>query len=851
MFRTLSLSFLLISLNFAAFAQVPLTYYLPSSTTYSSDIPTPESIIGHQVGEWHVSHDKLVQYMYALADASDRISIEETGRTYENRPLLLLKITSPSNQANIEDLRKKHLVVSDPTSSSVNPADAPAVVYMGYSIHGNEASGSNAALLVAYHLAAAQGEEINKLLDNTVILLDPSFNPDGLNRFASWVNSRKSAVLNADPNHVEFSEPWPRGRTNHYWFDLNRDWLPVQLPESQARLKVFHAWKPNILTDHHEMGTNATFFFQPGIPSRNNPLTPQETYRLTAAIGEFHAEALDEIGSLYYTNESYDDYYYGKGSTYPDINGAVGILFEQASSRGHAQENDLGVLTFPFTIRNQFTTSLSTMKAAVALHDELLIHQKKFYQDALKEAAADKDKVYLIGSKDRMRTFHLGELINRHDIDVFHLKEGTTINSVKYQKDELLAIPLDQPQYRLIKAMFETRTSFQDSLFYDISTWTLPLAFGVDYRAGGVRDVDLVGSPFNVDQLPKGELVKKENTYAYVFEWHEYYAPRMLNALLAKGYKVRVAHEPFNSEGKTFPPGSLVVPVSAQSQVADSVFAFMKKLAELNHINVYSATTGLDYQGKSLGSPSFSAVEKPGIVLLVDEGVRSYDAGEIWHLLDQRYEIPVTLLSVNSVSSADLSRYNTMIMVDGNYRAISESGREKLKRWTQEGGTIVAFGDALAFLNSAGLGSFPFIQDSDKDSVGQKPYRDLSPTEGAQEIGGAIFKAKVDLTHPLLYGYYHETMPLFKNDENFLKPSDNSFANPMLYTSEPLISGYISKPNLKKLSNSSVAGIDAVGSGRVIGFTSNLAFRAFWFGSNKVFMNAIFFGREISSRATR
>jgi hypothetical protein len=214
---------------------------------------------------------------------------------------------------------------------------------------------------------------VDSLLNETVILLDPSFNPDGLNRFASWVNTHKSQTLVTDPVSRELNEAWPGGRTNHYWFDLNRDWLYVQHPESQGRIAKFHEWKPNILTDHHEMGSNSTFFFQPGVPSRINPLTPQKNRELTAKIGTFHARYLDKIGSLYFTEEDYDDFYYGKGSTFPDVNGAVGILFEQASSRGHAQETINGVLSFPFTIRNQVTTSFSTLAAARALRTELLI----------------------------------------------------------------------------------------------------------------------------------------------------------------------------------------------------------------------------------------------------------------------------------------------------------------------------------------------------------------------------------------------------------------------------------------------------------------------------------------------
>ncbi|MDX1408775.1 MAG: M14 family metallopeptidase, partial [Saprospiraceae bacterium] len=346
---------------------VDLTYYLPD-ITYNPAIPTPEGFLGYQVGDWHVSHDQLKFYMQELARRSDRITIEEYARSYENRPLLLLTITSPRNHARIDEILAQRQTLTDPASTTSSPAgDSPVVIYQGYSIHGNEPSGANAALLMAYYLAAGQSEEVSNLLDNAVILLDPSFNPDGLHRFSAWVNSHKNQTLTSDPADREYSEAWPRGRTNHYWFDLNRDWLLLQHPESRGRVANFHKWKPNVLTDHHEMGTNSTFFFMPGIPSRTNPITPQRNQDLTAAIAEYHAEALDEIGSLYYTKESYDDFYVGKGSTYPDVNGGIGILFEQGSARGHVQESDNGLLTFQYAIRNQVRTSLSTQRAAIGL----------------------------------------------------------------------------------------------------------------------------------------------------------------------------------------------------------------------------------------------------------------------------------------------------------------------------------------------------------------------------------------------------------------------------------------------------------------------------------------------------
>ena len=409
-----------------------LSYYLPKGINYDPKIPKPKDIIHHEVGEFHVTHDRLVNYMQAIATANPaRVKLETMGFTYERRPQVLLIITSKKNHDDLEQIRQQHLLLSDPSkSSSVNIENMPVVVYIGHSIHGNEASGSNASLVSAYHLAAAQGNEIEELLDNTVILFDPSFNPDGLQRFSTWANQHKSKNLVTDPSSREFDEVWPGGRYNHYWFDLNRDWLPAVHPVSQNRLEWFHKWKPNILTDHHEQGSNATFFFQPGVPSRVNPLTPAMNQELTAKLGRYHAANLDEIGSLYFTKEAYDDFFYGKGSTYPDINGAIGILFEQASSRGHAQQTNNGLLTFPFTIRNQFVTALSTLKGANELRKEFLQYQRDFYINALKNAAATSTKAYVFGDEnDEAKNQLFIEMLLRHQIDVYHL--NSTIPNVK------------------------------------------------------------------------------------------------------------------------------------------------------------------------------------------------------------------------------------------------------------------------------------------------------------------------------------------------------------------------------------------------------------------------------------
>lgn len=846
----------LILLTGQLFSQPDLSYYLPDGVTYDPAIPTPKSIIGHEVGEWHISHDRLVQYMYALAGRTDRISIQETGRTHETRPLLLLTITSPKNHQRLEEIRQQHVQLSDPArSAGLDVKAMPNVVYIGFSIHGNEPSGSNAALAVAYHLAAAQGNEIESLLDEVVILFDPSFNPDGLHRFSSWVNSRKSMLISTDPSDMEHNEPWPGGRTNHYWFDLNRDWLVAQQPESRARVQQFHRWKPTVLTDHHEMGTNATFFFQPGVPSRMHPLTPDKNLALTRKIGEFHAKALDRIGSLYYTQEGFDDFYYGKGSTFPDVQGAIGILFEQASSRGHAQESNNGILRFPFTIRNQFTTALSTLEAARSMREELLNYQREFFRNSMADAGKDPVKAYVFtAGEDRYRSFHLAEIIARQDIDIYKLGSGQTINGKRYESDGSYVVPLSQKQYKLIKAMFEKRSQFQDSLFYDISSWTLPLAFALDYEELKTMPANWLGEKFDPAKRPMGKLIGGTSEYAYVFETYGYYAPRALHRLLSKGVRIKVANGEFNhSSGKHFKAGSILIPMGIQDKSADLIEYLIKEIASEDGIDVYAFSTGLDYNGLSLGSNNFATLREPKIALLVGDGVTAGDAGEIWHLLDTRFQIPASLVPTDVFNRlANYNRYNTLIMSSGSYNNLNDATKEKLRTWVQNGGVIIGIKTALNWLNSSGLGKFEMKKDEKKEEAPKnKAYADIASTFGAEALSGAIFEIQADLSNPLFYGYQNVRLPVFKSGLLFMEPSKNAFGNPATFTANPLLSGYITRGSLGKLRNASMAGSSSLGQGRVIGFTENLTFRAFWYGSNKILMNAIFFGHTLNAGASR
>lgn len=833
-----------------------LSYYLPDSVTYNPVIPKPATIIYHEPGEWHVTHDRLVHYMQAIAAAApNRVKMEVMGFTYESRPQVLLIITSPQNHQRLEAIREQHVQLCDPQqSASLDITHMPIVVYIGHSIHGNESSGANAALVSAYYLAAAQGKQIDELLENTVILFDPSFNPDGLQRFSTWVNQHKSKTPVTDPDSREFNEVWPGGRFNHYWFDLNRDWLPLVHVESRNRLQWFHKWKPNILTDHHEQGSNATFFFQPGVPSRVNPLTPAGNQALTSKLGAYHAAFLDRIGSLYFTKENYDDFYYGKGSTYPDINGAIGILFEQASSRGHAQRTEHGLLRFSFTIKNQFTATLSTLEGANALRKEFLSFQRDFYKNVQLEAAAAPEKGYVFGSAcDQSKTAIFVDMLRRQQIAVYELNNSLQADGFTFEKGHAFIVPANQTQYKVIRAIFDKTLNYKDSLFYDITAWTLPLAFGLPYaELNAARFApSLLGTKVEKSVQPTGAVAGGNSNYAYLFEWDEYYAPRALYALQEAGVLTRTASAPFEiavHDGvRRFNYGAIFIPVKTQTLDAGRIYQLVKTVAEQNGITVYGINTGNASSGSDLGSHRMRLVPQPSIAMLTGAGINATDAGEIWFLLDQHFNIPCTHLEVPVFNRADLHKYNTIIMVSGNYANLD---KEKLRNWIQGGGTFIVTEEAVQWAAQNGLTHVAFKK-AKEDTAKQIAYIEREYRLGAQKMNGAIFRAITDLSHPLAYGYNYPYVDLFKANAVYPERNKNPYSNPLVYGDKPLQSGFVTKENYNAIKNSAAVLVNTLGNGRVISIADNPNFRAFWLGGTKLFMNAIFFGRLIEPGSAR
>ena len=823
---------------------------VPGVTRYNPDIPAPDAVIGHVVGTRHTRSHLVEEYYRTVATACSRVVVAQHGATYEGRRLVHAVVTSPENHTRLEEIRQNNHKLSDTPDEVTDEmiADMPGVIHLGYGVHGNEASSSEAAMLVLYHLAAGEGPAVDDLLDRVVVIIDPNYNPDGRDRFVNWANGNRGHVPTQDAQDREHIEPWPGGRTNHYWFDLNRDWMPAQHPESQGRLQLFHHWRAQVLTDFHEMGSNATHFFMPGIPSRNNPNTPQGTFDLTAELATYHARWHDRQGTLYYTKESFDDFYYGKGSTYPDVNGAIGILFEQASSRSLERQTTDGIMTFAFTIRNQFTSSMSTLEGSLAIREKLLKHQRDFYASARQVAQRNPVKAYVLGYDGaRSRTQTMAQMLLKHRIRVYNLARQINTGGRTFQPGEALIVPMNQPQTRLINGMMERMTTFQDSLFYDISTWTMPLAFGVPHGEVRQNQAALLGDEITEMSLDGGQLNGGRSNYIYLMEWGRYFAPRALYKILKVGIKPRVTTSPFSVEidgtERRFNRGTIVIPVSqrdAQTTVtADQVHDLMDDIVREDQVVIHAVETGLTLSGNDLGSRSSPVLALPKIAVLSGPGSSAYEVGEIWHLLNERFGIPVSLLDVSRVESADLSRYTTMVMGSGSYNMNMETA-DKLKSWVQSGGVLITWKNGARWvLNNKIIAEQLKTAQPDTTPVA---YDRVGPTRDAHRIGGSIFEVSLDTTHPLAFGY-GETASVFRNHELFFQPSKTPGATVARYTSSPLLSGYISSRRIAELKGTSALIARRSGSGSIILFADNPNFRAFWYGTNGLFLNAIFFGR--------
>jgi len=817
-------------------------YFYGKYAPFNPEVPTPEQFLGYGIGEHHTRHDLIVSYLEKLAEVSDRATIAEYGKTHESRKLIMLTVTDPSNHSNMATLKKQHLAFIDTKQKETNYNDLPVFVNLGYNVHGNEPSSSEAALLTAYTLVASNHPDVKNYIKNGIFFIDPTINPDGRDRHTQWANSYQGTPLVSDNVDAEHTETWPRGRTNHYWFDLNRDWLLAINPESRGKLDWYHEWYPNVVTDFHEMGTNSTHFFEPMLPIGSlDPIMPKENYEdLNNLFAPYFVKAMDDIGSFYFTKEAFDGTYPGYGSSYPDLQGALALLFEQASSRGHLQDTDYGTISFPFTIRNQYTSSFATIKASVENKATLRKYQQDFFVSAFKKSPKDQAAAYEFGDpKDKNRTKAFIDKLLKHRIKTYNKGNGRYV------------VPMQQAQKHMVQSMFETYSKYRDSVYYDASAWSVGNFYNMRYT--GLKSTPSLGNEVtSTENLVSVSPVAPTN-YAYLIDYNDYNAPALMYYLQEKGLIIATALKPFtartNNGTVDFNYGTLLVAVSRQEKETKEVHDIISEGQRKFQVPIYATNTGFSLKGIDLGSRNFQVVDAPKALMVIGNGTNSYEAGEVWHLLDTRVHMPITKVLIENLGRVDLSEYNTIVMISGGYGAIGKSGVEEIKDWVKDGNTLITIARASSWAINKKIANEKLTKVKE-DSTKVKDrlnYVDAGPNRGKERLGGAIFQVDLDLTHPLGFGYTERDLPVYKNNNVWLQPSKDEYRTVAQYAENPHIDGYISNKNLNEyMKKSASLVVSRQGRGRIVLFADNPNFRGSWYGTNKLFLNAIFFGSLIN-----
>ncbi|MFN8349387.1 MAG: M14 family zinc carboxypeptidase [Spirosomataceae bacterium] len=828
-----------------AFAQS--SYYFPKARKFDPAVPTPEQFLGYAIGTHYTRHDQIVAYFRELAKVSNRVHVQTIGKTYEEREQIVVTFTAPENYNRLEEIRKEHLTSIDP-SKPVLDSKAPVVVMLGYSVHGNEGSCGEVSLLAGYYLAAAQDDEANQWLKEAVIFIDPSLNPDGRDRAANWFNSYKSFPPVADPLDKEHMEAWPNGRTNHYFADLNRDWLNLVHVESRNRVEFFHQWYPNVQIDFHEMGPNATYYFEPTPKRHESPIIPQFLYEENAVFAKYHAKALDDIGSLYFTKENYDNLSPIYGSTYPKFYGSLAATFEEAGSGGLVKETANGPLTFAFTIRNHLATSFSSLKAAVAEKSNLFKIQKNLFKYGLEQGAANAAKAYIFGdSRDETLTQKFLGLLLQHRIQVYDIAATAPVEGKNFEKGKAYIVPAEQPNFLVIHSLFEEIT-LKDSLFYDNTGWSVIHAYGLQYakiKTSGFAK----GAPITAGVPAKGSIEGGKSSYAYLLPYTDYNAGKALYQLLSKNIMVKTAFKPFTAvignEKRSYGYGSLVVPVAGQSISSDSMYAQLQKVALACQVRFTAASTGFSAAGVDLGSNNIKTVRKPEVALAFGQGITASEAGQVWFLLNQQLGMPVVKLDLPYFRQASLKKYTTIVLPAGNYSTWDKTVIDKLKAWIADGGTLITFQTATAWAIQNELVKEKLAESDEKAASAKNKERlefvSKQDVEGSKRINGAIFQADIDITHPIAFGLNDRKLFINKNGPTLLQKSTDKYATVAQYTDKPFINGYASKANISKVSNSAAIILSTVGNGRAVLFADDPTYRSYWLGTARLFFNSIFF----------
>lgn len=810
----------------------------------AQELQSPEQYLGYKIGTRYTRHHKVVEYFRAVAQARpDMVKIEKYGETNEGRELILAFIASPANLQKLESIRRNNLGLAGlGTEQSGSTDNAPAIVWLSYNVHGNETSSSEAALLTLYTLVDPADAQTKAWLQNTVVVMDPCINPDGRDRYVNWFNSMVGREYNPDPIAREHSEPWPGGRTNHYNFDLNRDWAWQTQIETQQRLKKYNQWMPQVHVDFHEQGYNAPYYFAPAADPYHEVITPwQKDFQVL--IGKNHAKYFDKNGWLFFTKERFDLLYPSYGDTYPIYNGAIGMTFEQGGGgRGGLGviNEDKDTLTLLDRTTHHYTTGLSTVETASKNGQKLVNEFRKYFDDSRSAKMADY-KTYVLTSKDGNKMKAVEKLLEQNGIEYGQLN-NPIFRGLNYftGKDDAfvdegfhIAVSAYQPRSVMARVLLEPKTVVTDSNTYDITAWSVPYVYGVKGYA--------VKEKLEITKAVKPSAAPAEaiSSYGVIIPYQSFNAAKALGYLLKNGIKVRFAEKPFMYNGKNYDRGTLIVLRTSNPANWNAV---ANEACRKYNLQPVAVETGFMEKGADFGSPDVKIINSAlKVALLTGEQASAGNAGEVWHFFEKQLEYPITLINVADLGRANLKEYTVLILPDGNYRNLTDkTTTDKLKEFVRGGGKLIAIDNAVAIMAGGDWG-IKIREDKTEDKsdyAALKKYGDRESQSLTNSIPGAIYKLELDNTHPLAFGYpdFYFTLKQDGNVFEFLKDGWNVG----VMKKDAYVTGFAGNKLKPKLKDGVVLGVQDMGSGNVIYFTEDPLFRNFWENGKLLFCNAVF-----------
>ena len=813
---------------------------------YAQTLQSPEQFLGYKVGEHFTPHYKIVSYFNAVAqEKPDMVKIEKYGETNEGRDLILAYIATPENLQRLEEIRMNNLRLTGMMKDRMAPVvdGAPAIVWLSYNVHGNEPASSEAAMKVLYALVDPNNKDTKEWLKNIVVIIDPCINPDGRDRYVNWYNNATGNVYDINPDAREHDEPWPHGRTNHYNFDLNRDWAWQTQKETQQRMKKYNEWLPQVHVDYHEQEYNAPYYFAPAAEPYHEVITAWQRDFQTQ-IGRNNAKYFDANGWLYFTKETFDLLYPSYGDTYPTYNGSIGMTYEQGGiGAGLAIKTDNGdTLTLTDRATHHYTTSLSTIEITSKNAAKVVSEYKKYFDDT-RNAVGSEYKTYVLTAKDANEIQAVANLMQANGIE-YGTTSATNFRGYDYftGKEEnytnegyQLAVSAYQPKGRLVKVLFEPKSYLSDSATYDITAWAIPYAYGI--KAYAVKEKLDVG-PFKTAPA----INSVESNYGLLIPYSSMNAAKLLAYLLQKDIKVRYAEKPFGANGKMYDAGTLII---LKGNNAANWNQVTNDACKKFNIQPDKAESGFVDKGADFGSPYIRFVKKPKVGLLTGKEVYADAAGEVWNYFDQAINYPISQINAEDISDVTLNNFDVLIVPNGSYTSLTDKdAQDALQDFVRKGGKIVALEKGASII--AGM-DFGFKQKENADDSSKlkstdygnlKKYADRERDYLPSTIPGAIYKVLLDNTHPLAFGYptFYYTLKQDSKLYDYLKDGWNVG----VLKQSDYVSGFVGSKLKPKLKDGLLFGVNSYGNGNVVLLADDVLFRMFWENGKLLFNNAVF-----------